>query len=263
MKFKIALVLFLLNLTLSLRANQETLSLHAETLSAKAVKNSSIYGKLESFDPGQHKTIIRISHLPNAESYILRWERPLLIQKEHFQKYSREMLLRNGDFLGENGAIIAISSRGFLPGEKVNLSLETEDGKMLSQKIDLFPHPLVLEIRGGQSKFKGELTCMNPTRYEILLEGIQTYEKLKIISDSSGEHLENDLYYTQGSCIALMPGVIGKEGGFCDLSITRQKGDKFELKLPWGKELLKYLEGEKEPMVLDFSSVAIEKRDLK
>ena len=84
MKFKIALVLFLLNLTLSLRANQETFSLHAETLSAKTVKNSSTYGKLESFDPGHHKTIIRISHLPNAESYILRWERPLLIQKEHF-----------------------------------------------------------------------------------------------------------------------------------------------------------------------------------
>lgn len=246
-----------------MQADQEAWKLHAETLSAETIAHSSKYGKLDSFDIGHHKTIIRISDLPDAKSYTLRWERPLLVKKEHSQKYPREMLFHNGELLGENAAIILISSRGFLPGEKVFLALETEDGKAVSQKISLFPHPLIQEKHSGQSKLKGELTSMNPTRYEIFLEGIQTYEKLRLSSFSSGEKIDHEFFYTQGSCIALTPGVIGKDGGFCDLSITRQKGNRFELKLPWGKELLKYLEGEKEPMVLNFSPVEIEKRDIK
>ena len=94
----------------------------------------------------------------------------------------------------------------------------------------MFPQPLISETRLGKSKLKAELTILIPTSYQIMLEGIQSSEKLRLESFSSGEKIDAEFFYTNVDCISHMPGVIGKDGGFCDLSITRQKGDKLELK---------------------------------
>ena len=256
------LTLFLL-CTFFTCAQAESFKLSYQTISASEIEKNPKYQNLKQFDPGHHQTIIKIQGLPESENYILKWERPLLIKSLGQREYTKEVFTRLKDFLGEDELLLVTSSRGFMPGEKVTWTLETQDGASISEKAEIIPHPIMLEVPMGGAKLKAELVSLKPTYYEMYLEGVQTFEKLNLRSFSSGETIDNDFHYTQGSCIALMPGVIGKEGGFCDLSITRQKGDKFELKLPWGKELLKYLEGEKEPMVLDFSSVAIEKRDLK
>jgi len=107
----------------------------------------------------------------------------------------------------------------------------------------------------GGAKLKAELVSLKPTYYEMYLEGVQTFEKLNLRSFSSGETIDNDFHYTQGSCIALMPGVIGKEGGLCDLTLTRQKGAEFKLRLPWGDEVLDYLKGDKDPIILEFTAI--------
>ena len=135
MKFKGVLLVFFLISIAFIQAVQGDWNLHVETLSVESIVNSSKYKKLDFFDPGHHKTIVRIFELPKASSYILKWERPLLIKKKYSQKYSKEALINNGKFLGEDTAMLVISSRGFLPGEKITFTLETQDGKSTSQQI--------------------------------------------------------------------------------------------------------------------------------
>ena len=261
MKYKAILLLLFLSLMPLLRADQEDFALHAETLSVETIKRSSKYHHLDMSDAGHHKTILRLTHLPRSSSYILRCQRPLAPMKGKTQKLKREILLGNGELFGEGEALI-ISSRGFLPGEKVILSLETEEGNLL-RKISFIPHPLIFEMKDGTSKIKGELICISPTRYEFFFEGIPSNETLKMLSFSSGEFLDYDFCYKQGSCLAYMPGVIGQEGGLSRLTIKKTNGDRFILNLPWGKELLRHLDGDKEPLVVRFSPLLDEIENVK
>ena len=256
------LTLFLL-CTFFTCAQAESFKLSYQTISASEIEKNPKYQNLKQFDPGHHQTIIKIQGLPESESYILKWERPLLIKSLRQREYTKEVFTRLKDFLGEDELLLVTSSRGFMPGEKVTWTLETHDGTSISEKAEIIPHPIMLEVPMGGAKLKAELVSLKPTYYEMYLEGIQTFEKLNLRSFSSGETIDNNFHYTQGSCIALMPGVIGKEGGLCDLTLTRQKGAKFKLCLPWGDEVLDYLKGDKDPIILEFTQISNKVESLK
>ncbi len=231
----------------------EGFRLSYETISASEIEKNPKYQNLKQFDPSHHKTIIKIHVLPESEGYILKLDRPLLIKSLAQQEYTKEIFTRMKDFLGEDELLLVISSRGFMPGEKVHCTLETQDGRSISEKAKIIPHPIMLEVPMGGAKLKAELVSLKPTYYEVYLEGIQTFEKLNLRTFSLGETIENDFYYKQGSCIGLIPEVIGKQKGFCDLILTRQKGAEFKLRFPWGEEVLEYLKGDKDPIILEFT----------
>jgi len=249
------LTLFLL-CTFFTCAQAENFKLSYETISASVIEKESKYQNLRQFDPGHHQTIIRIHGLPESESYILKWERPLLIKSMGQREYTKEVFTRLRDFLGEDELILVTSSRGFMPGEKVTWSLETQDGASISEKVTIIPHPIMLEVPLGGAQLKVELVSLKPTYYKIYLTGVQTFEKLNFKSFSSGETIDRDFHYTQGSCLAISPDVVGKKGGFCDLILTRQKGAEFKVGLPWGEEALEYLKGDIDPITLEFTAIS-------
>ena len=244
-----------LMLTSFLQATQNDWKIQVKTLSAKEVSLSFKYRALNLNNYGHHQTMIQISEFPDAESYILRVERPLVSEKVEDQEYLKKALMNSGPLFGENGATINVSSQGFLPGEKIFFTLETKDGKSVSQKVGFFPNPMVKEMRADEAKLKLELTSLKPTRYEISLEGIPVNEKLKLTSQSSDEKLENEFHLPQNFGCGITPDVIGKDRGFCDLCITRENGAQFEIRLPWGMELIEYAEGGRFPPVSNFSPI--------
>ena len=255
MKLKTSCLSLFVFLAISLQTSADAFHLTHETISAASTANLDKYSNLGFFNPGHHKTIIRIHGLPEAENYILRWERPILLKKQYQHEYSKEVFVRLQEFLQEKGMVLVTSSVGFLPGEKVTWTLETEDGKSVSQSVTFSPNPIIIEMRSGKSKLQADLVRLRPTRYKITLEGIGSFEKLRLTTFSSGEKIDKEFYFPQGSLISLTPGVFGKEGGFCDLSITRQKGDQFSLSLPWGEELIDCLGVNSRPIVSDFSPI--------
>ena len=249
-KFPILLLMMVL-----VKASAENCEFSYETLSHETILQSDRYKKLVKFEPGYHKTIVRISNLPVAESYVLKWQRPLLNKKEHREEWTKEFFSKVSEFLEEDEPVFFISSKGFLPGEKVIFSLETIGGIAIGQPFELFPQPLIQEMRSGKSKLIAELSILSPSRYEITLEGIPSFETLEVCSCSLDEKIETEFVYRQGFCIGHMPGVIGKAGGVCNFSITRQRGDKFQISLPWGEELKKHVSGESKPVVSDFTTI--------
>ncbi|MCB9092669.1 MAG: hypothetical protein H6620_08930 [Halobacteriovoraceae bacterium] len=248
------LTLFLL-CTFFTCAQAESFKLSYETISASEIEKNPKYQNLKKFDPGHHQTIIKIHGLPEAESYILKWERPLLIKSLWQREYTKEVFTRLKDFLVEDELLLFTSSRGFMPGERVIWTLETQDGASISEKIEFTPHPIVLEAPKEGVKLHAELVNLKPAYYAILIEGIEAFEKLKLRSLSSGEKIEDSFLYTQKIGLLYTPDVIGKKGGVCDLTLTRQKGTEFRLHLPWGEELIEYLNGSKDPIIFEFTAI--------
>ena len=165
-------------------AQADNFRLSYETISASEVEKNPKYQNLKQFDPGHHQTIIKIHGLPEAESYILKWERPLLIKRMGQREYTKEALIRLKDFLGEDELLLVTSSRGFMPGERVTWTLETQDGKSISEKVAIIPHPIILKIPRDNAKLHAELTSLKPTYYEMNLEGVQEGESLNLKSVS-------------------------------------------------------------------------------
>jgi len=263
MNSKIIHVILALLLVATINASADNRVLSFETLSHETLLQSDKYEKIVNFDHGHHKTIIRISELPKDEAVVLKWKRPLVTQKTHTEECRKEQFLKIAEFLGEENPAFLLSSKGFLPGEKITFSLETTGGTAIGQPLEFFPQPLIQETRSGESKLIAELSSLSPSTYEITFEGIPSFETLIMSSFSSGEKLVNTFQYRQGSCIGLMPGVVGKEGGSCKLSIQRQKGEKFQLDLPWGDDLLKHLGGECLPVVPHFTAITGKSEELK
>ncbi len=263
MKSKFSKILLLLSLMVSSAALAESFRIEYETLSNDTIAHIEKYKKLETYVKGSHHTTFKFFNLPDGEDYTVRWQRPLLKKKEHHCESSKAMFLKNSQFLNEDIPSFSFVSKGFLPGEKVILSLETKEGEKLGMPVEFFPNPIVQETTNGRSKLLAELSSVNPTCYEITFEGIPSLETLQLHTNSSGEVIDQQFRYTQGSCIGLSPGVIGKKGGFCAFTIKRQNGEKFELKLPWGEELLKHLIGESDQVVTSFSAIRSEPEALK
>lgn len=248
------LTLFLL-CTFFTCAQAESFKLSYETISASEIEKNPKYQMLHQFDPGHHKTIIRIHGLPNYENYILQKETPLFGAIEEKECPAQAfMVLKNA--LKEDLPLICMSSRGFLPGERIILTLTTQDKTSISEKVEFIPHPIVLEAPKGGAKIKAELVNLRPAYYAIQLEGFNTSEKIHLKSLSSGEEMNNDFFYTKELGFSYSPDVIGKEGGVCDLTLTRQNGEKFRLHLPWGEEFLGYSKGDKGPIILEFTQIS-------
>lgn len=229
---------FFLLLLLGVKLFAEVSPLSFETISNEEALCYERNKKIDHFEEGYHKTIVRASPLPTS-SCVFKWKRPLL-GKEFSEEFSTELISTISNFIEEGDAVIFFSSKGFLPGEKVTLTLETPDGERIGGPIEFCPHPIIQDMRSGTAKLIAELVLLAPTKYEISFEGIPSFETLKMRSFSSGEVIENEFQYRKGLCVGLLPGVIGKNGGLCDLSIRRPKRDAFEVTLPWGEELLKH-----------------------
>lgn len=205
---KLLLALFLM---MFVHASADSCVLSFETISNQTILQEAKYEKLRDFDRGHHKTIIKISELPEAKSYIVKWKRSLFSDKEQREEWSKELFTTISKFLELDTPALFMSSRWFLPGEKVIFSLETIEGTPIGPPLELILHPVIQESKDGKSKLIVKLPSVSspfsPTKYEITFEGILLPETMSLISTSSGEKLSGEFQYKLGSCIAYGPGV--------------------------------------------------------
>ncbi|MCB1073460.1 MAG: hypothetical protein KDK96_10235, partial [Chlamydiia bacterium] len=84
------------------------------------------YQNLKQFDSGHHKTIIRISDLPDSERFELLLKRPLFQTTETIISTKKD-LLEKAFLIGEKDPILTISSLGYLPGEEIIVTFRAKD----------------------------------------------------------------------------------------------------------------------------------------
>lgn len=235
----------------TLNAKEEGFDLTCETISIKTITGSKKYRSLENFDPGHHKTLIKLHKYPDESNFVFTYYRHIF-PNEKRQIAPMENLVYNGTTIGEKIPTMFISSRGYLPGEKVCVVVSTKDNRWASKPIIFFPNPLVKKDKHSRAKITAELAIRIPTNYEFKFEGFREGETLKCTSFSSGELLNSEFICKKGNAFLYAPAVIGKEGGVSRITFERENGDRISFSIPWESEFSHHLRGDKKPLVTSF-----------
>ncbi|MEX1013106.1 MAG: hypothetical protein WDZ27_05380 [Waddliaceae bacterium] len=215
-----------------------------QSLTSKEIDETQFYlKKISSEEIKQIKApegvIQHAHHFFSIENLPLKYShltfvinRPLLKEQVSYP-YSREIL-------GDNDRI-AISKRGFIPGEKVNFLL-VDDQKNVVIKRTLTPIPQEKLSRDGKAKIIANYILHYPSPiYSLELEGFEKDEKMifKCYSDlEESQEIEVSAAFGFTLCI----DAIVLKGGKSRVVIKRKSGEKMVLQLPWGDELASYLD---------------------
>lgn len=139
------------------------------------------------------------------------------------------------------GPYFYLSSRNFLPGERVHLRFETLE-KDFIREVSFVPQPMVIKNTSNEKVMEAELKTLKPCLYAIQLHKFDKGELVTFESQSGNE--KNAIEGTASSTF-YSPDIEGEEGGIGAFTVARKNGEKFSMRFPWGDRLLDYLEGGK------------------
>lgn len=153
---------------------------------------------------------------------------------------------KRNQWVNENVRDTFISSRGFLPGEKIELLYKTGDEKFRYEK-SFIPNPIRVESKSEKTILIAELIAFraNYECYKIDFSGIPENEKLTLVNYSETEKVKREFNYSRKNPMMIAPAEILKKGGVGKVSFVRESGEIITVCLPWGTELLGYGIGEK------------------
>lgn len=244
-----------------LHSNEEAWDVSLETYSAQKILQMPEYQVLHEIEKDFHKTVIRFHAFPIEDTYLLKYQRPILKREVVVHEISREQLLANLTLIPKEGMHWWLVSNGFLPGEPVILWLETKNGHSKSSPLAFVPQPLI--FKDTKSAAQVEAIMDSPTHYFLSFKGFKDGESLKLISISSGEEIEKEITFHPGIGCGYSPKREGINSGTAKISVIREEGKSVDFSLPWGLELAPHLQGKAPPVESNFESITSENRDFK
>lgn len=247
-----ALIAFYSN---SLSASVEGTELIVEMIDLNNVNKSQVdpifLELLEKYKRGVH---IAVENLPDQLSeFNVIIDRPLF--KEGFLGYSYDKLIRKysvtkeellenqKQFSSSHPIVDSFVCAGYLPGEEINLSLLTNENKLIAN-TSFIPNPLEKTFSDGKAKISLEFSGGQASRYKVFLSGFKDNEPITFQSISGTEEIPPQTFRIKKNIgFFYSNGVVGAYGGKSILSFQRESGEKAVFILPWGNQLLPYLEG--------------------
>lgn len=189
--------------------------------------------------PINQEITVYLRHISNDQ--VKNNGQPLYEQKSKFSIHEDGNVIVNGD---KYPAYFWFTSIGYLPGERIYCRFQTADGTII-QEINWIPIPMIAKDKNRTIIFEAELINVHPILYNLSLKGLQDGEEYTVCSRSENEVVKGFLKYPEGSSQAYCPGVSGVKGGVSEITITTKSNKVLKLHLPWGKNLIGYLLGEK------------------
>lgn len=212
-------------------------SKEVESHSNPDIKHSS------QFDPGYDKTFLYLNNFPINRKITYSYKRSLndcsYIRRGEFIIVENKRIYSTTDS-EDQGNFLCISSRGFLPSERISCRFKAEND--FKKEISFIPNPNVVKSPSGTVSVEAELYCFNPAFYVFKFVGFEEDEIIKFTSISGTEKISASFKLSEYPKITNSPGVLNEQGGVGKVTFTRKSGEKVELKLPWGTELHSYLE---------------------
>lgn len=215
-----------------LSGEEHKVKINYETFSPEEIKRCSSLSYLNQFDSNQFMTLLEVANCLELSQHKFQFVRDLVNN------------VRNIDEMSQKEGPVAISSRGFLPGEKCKLIITDKNDNIVSQE-EIFPFPIIKASANDNAYIFAVLRLTQPiTDYEIYLCGFDENEKLSLRSISHKENIKmNVTKEMRGVPIHILPDVKGMKGGVAELRLIRASGEVLDIKLPWGDQLTKYLTG--------------------
>jgi TPR repeat protein len=204
--------------------------LFSDSKEAESHPDKMIQIYFKEIEPGHPKIVLFLKDFPIDKEITYSMERPLKTAQGITTKL-------------KDPNIIFFSSRGFLPGERVNCSFSSKGD--FEVKTSFIPNPIKASNKNGTVSIEAELITCFPAYYQFFFKGFEDNEEIKLISVSGKEKIKKTFKITPENLIALSPDILGKEGGVSQETFIRKSGEKIQFNLPWGMDLVSYAKGEK------------------
>lgn len=188
-----------------------------------------------TLEPGHSKTFLFIKNFPINKKFTLSTKRLVQIEKA-YKKVGDFCIDAEGLIIADSKAschFFCVSSRGFLPGERIHCQFIGDDFEI---KTSCIPNPLLVQL--GTSAIEAELITFKPAMYQFKFIGFQEDEVLEFLSISGKEKMKHSIKVSKDQGLAYSPDVIGSKGGTGKVIFKRQSGEQMQIKLPWGAELV-------------------------
>ncbi len=239
-------ILFLICVvSLDAREQARFFKISYETVCISTINDSEEYGILDNFDSGCHKSIIRVHDYPYGKEFVMRWSRSLFKKKRDVRRrLTLTQLFENAEKMEQKTPLIVMSSRGFLPGEKITFFLVTPDGYVKSEKMNFTPHPLIVRDRNNRATVIAELESIIPTIYNVRFENFEINERLKFAGISGDTQVSDWVTFKTGFFVKYIPEIPNSKGGTAIVSVERSNGEEMLLPVIWGEAIIPHLKGE-------------------
>lgn len=229
--------------------NLTAFEMDSKTFNSKTIKGSDELKGLNDFDSGHYKTVINMKNMPAGVKFTVFNDRAAIgsLGQQTVDTFSREDLTTIKSTSGEQIPCFVISGKGFLPGETVTVKFQAEDGTVSS--IDVQPYPLYDRTHSGDASIVAVLKDIKPVSYELIGKGLKNGEELEFITTAGKATETFKVKYEEGKPMVYLPNIKKGRSGNSHLVIKRENGEVFDLYLPWGIQLTKYIKGKIKPGV--------------
>ncbi|MGA8164357.1 MAG: hypothetical protein WB791_04940 [Waddliaceae bacterium] len=221
------------------------------TMSPQQVAQSNIKEIVNhNFGLEHFVSIVSVENLKETTLKV-KFDRPLF--KDYFSRFpeserpisvietNKDTMVSVQKILGQEFPVVTmVSSKGFIPGEKFNVSLLDKNNNLLGA-ITFIPYPLEKTSIDGKAKVIAEYSILQPSFYSIKFEGFEKGEEVMFESLSGLEKIPKQKFNTDVPEIGYANGVVNQDGGKSRVTVERKNGEKIVLELPWGKEVLPYI----------------------
>ena len=220
-----------------------------KTFNSKTIKGSDELKGLNDFDSGHYKTIINMSNMPAGVKFTVLNDRAAIgsLGQQTVDTFAREDLTTVTSPTGEKIPCFVVSGKGFLPGERVTLKFQAEDGSVST--VNVQPYPLYDRNYKGDAFIFAELKDIKPVSYELVGKGLKDGEELEFITTAGKAKETFKVKYEAGKPMVYLPNIKKGRSGNSHLIIKRENGETFDLYLPWGIQLTKFIKGKIKPGV--------------
>ncbi len=203
---------------------------------------------LEAVNPGFHKILLKVEGYPKQKEIIVEIKRSLGKSPSEYIQLTSFTIQDDGSFLTKDKQkrdYLIGTSRGFYPGERVYVRIQTVDGSV-SQEVAGVPNPVIYRDPEGAIALKAELISTSPTVYVIELPTMKEGEEYELISTALGEVTKSKIIHSKDTPLHYSPVSKDKNtGGYSTLKIKRKSSKLYTLRMPWGTALEPYLQGNK------------------
>lgn len=230
-------------------SNQMQPQVTSKFYSAEAIYIIPRLKYLDAADPGFNKLVFTLNGYPKNTPIVADIKRLSSNDPNAFQPLFSFTILDDNSYLintqpPQKLNEIVVSSRGFLPGERVTYRFHTTDGSV-NKEVSGIPAPLDYKDDSGKVVVRAELLSIDPTAYALDFPQMNEGEEFEIKSSSLGETATATVNYTKEKPFHYSPSAGKAAGGVAVLEIKVKSGDVYLMKMPWGTALDAHLSGQK------------------
>lgn len=243
---KIALISALLTFSVNLLA-MSNVQHSISSVCPKEMKNSQYNLHFPSTEREQLIHKIFLKPFPENGTVKIKMKRPILGITSYIDAgmFDAKKLISDSKLFGSNEPFVILTSRGFLPGERISVLVEA-DNDYVSNEITLIPFPISSKYVTEKRKVSVELEGILPfTNYKLTFMGWQKEDIVELFSKSGGETSSLKFPMKLGDSFYYSPDLINGKGGKANVTLGLPLTDqRATFLLPWGSDLLPYLKGE-------------------